>query len=127
MFSDALDEVPLTGAVTKEHYLRFIKHYLGAYSGPERNSKGHGFATATRLLAMKRPDYFVCLDSANKDGLMKAFNVKLRNAEYEDYWDKIIERLLLAKWWSAPRPSEARQAQVWDGRVAMLDTIFYDP
>jgi hypothetical protein len=47
--SRALDAIPLNGEVRKEDYLEFISAYKKAYP----KGRGHGLATATRLLTMK--------------------------------------------------------------------------
>jgi len=63
-FSLAMDEIPVRGDVRKEHYDRFIAEYLKAYPNGR-----DGLGTATRLLAMKRPDTFLCVDAKNKKRL----------------------------------------------------------
>lgn len=45
---------------------------------------------------------------------------------YDRYWDEIVERIMDAPWWNAPRPTRSLEAAVWDGRAAMLDSIFYE-
>lgn len=65
----ALECIPMIGEVTEEDYLDFVAHFRRGFEGVAR--KG-GVATASRLLAMKRPDYFVCLDSQNKRGITKS-------------------------------------------------------
>lgn len=127
VLSDALDQVPLDGQVTREDYLEFVRRYMQAFPLKNGERTRHGLATATRLLAMKRPDYFVCLDVANRLHLLKDFGVSVSRHDYEGYWDKIIERLKIATWWNARRPTEATAGQVWDGRAAMLDAIYYTP
>ncbi len=124
--SNALDQVPLDGQVLREDYLAFVERFVQAFPLADGIHTRHGLGTATRLLAMKRPDYFVCLDAANRRNLLKDFNVSVPLHDYEGYWDKIVERLKLANWWNARRPTEANAAKVWDGRVAMLDAIYYD-
>ena len=118
--SRALDQIPLEGPVRKEHYMAYIHHYLLAY--PDGRD---GQATATRLLAMKRPDTFVCIDSKNRAALVKSLKITLRNKDYENYWDAVIERVRESNWWNAPRPSSSKAARVWDNRAAFLDSIFY--
>ncbi len=118
--SKSLDFIPFEGEVTRSHYDEFILTYVKAFPGG-----GHGLATATRLLAMKRPDHFMCLSSANSQQLCKAFDVSIR--DYEDYWDKVVQRIMIADWFASPRPRNRQQAQVWDGRVAFLDSILYEP
>ena len=87
----------------------------------------HGVGIASRLLALKRPDYFVCIDSKNKKELCKDFEIKQSGMDYERYWEEIIERIIDSAWWNEPRPKNALDARVWDGRAAMLDAIFYQP
>ena len=121
--SEALDGIPFTGEVRREEYLSYIEGYVSAYPGRRR----HGLATATRLLAMKRPDYFVCFDAENRKGLCKAFGVVLRHHDYERYWDSVIERILISEWWTSPRPKADRERAIWDGRAAFLDSLYYKP
>jgi hypothetical protein len=121
-FSAALDAIPLTGEVSKDQYLEFVDIYRDAFPG----GVGHGLGTATRLLAMKRPDYFVCLDARNKAGLCDEFGISIGHHDYERYWDAIIERILVAEWWASPRPRDNTQSTVWDGRAAFLDSVYYD-
>jgi hypothetical protein len=118
--SRALDQIPLDGPVRKAHYMAYIHHYLLAYPNGR-----DGQATATRLLAMKRPDVFVCIDSKNRAALVKSLKITLRNKDYENYWDAVIERVRESNWWNAPRPTSGQAAQVWDNRAAFLDSIFY--
>lgn len=127
LLSEALDQVPLDGQVTREDYLEFVDRYMQAFPLANGERTRHGLATATRLLTMKRPDYFVCLDGANRSRLLHDFGVNVPHHDYEGYWDKIVERLKLATWWNARRPREATAGQVWDGRAAMLDAIYYPP
>jgi hypothetical protein len=121
--SRALDAIPLRGEVRKEHYTEFVSAYCSAF--PQR--RRHGLATATRLLTMKRPDYFVCYDAGNRKGLRVAFGVALNGHDYERYWNSIIERIQVSEWWRSPRPSGQRDMTIWDGRAAFLDSLYYAP
>src|SRR5437879_64148 len=96
----ALDLIPTIGAISREAYLAYIDQFRKAF--PKDDTL---IATASRLLAIKRPDTFVCLDARNKAALCKAFGIK-RSVSYEEYWDSIIQRVNAeAAWWSAPPPS----------------------
>ena len=120
--SMALDEIPLSGPVAREHYDAYLAEFVKAFP------KGrHGVGTASRLLALKRPDYFVCFDSKNEKELCKDFGIKQTGMDYERYWEEIIERIIDSVWWNEPRPRNALAGTVWDGRAAMLDAIFYRP
>lgn len=121
-FSLALDEIPLTGQVTKKHYDSYITEYLKAY--PDGRD---GLATATRLLAMKRPDVFLCVDARNKRKLAEDVGiVRADQLNYERYWDEIVLRLMESPWWQSPEPSDPTEKAAWNARTAMLDAIFYE-
>ena len=118
--SKALDMIPLAGGISRDVYLQYIEEYRKAF--PEGRD---GVATASRLLAMKRPDVFVCLDSKNETRLFKAFGVKGKIG-YEKYWDSIIARIMEAAWCNSPAPTEEIEHEVWAARAAFLDSLFYD-
>jgi len=119
--SKALDEIPLRGVVTRSEYEKYIAEFLKAFPNGR-----HGVAIASRLLALKRPDQFVCLDSKNQHGLCRDFGIVRSGMNYDRYWDEIIERITDAPWWNSMRPKNAKEAAVWDGRAAMLDAVFYE-
>ena len=119
-FSLALDEIPLVGEVRKEHYDRYIAEYKKAYP------KGRdGLGTATRLLAMKRPDVFLCVDSKNLDRLAKDVGMVKAGLDYDRYWEEVVLRLMESPWWQSAEPTNATEKAVWNARAAMLDAIFY--
>jgi len=121
--SMALDLIPSAGGVSRQSYLGYIERYKRAFP------KGrHGLPTATRLLAMKRPDTFVCLNGPNNTRLCAAFGVGpgIPSTAYEQYWDTIIERVMDSVWWNAPPPSLGVERSVWEARAAFLDSIYYD-
>ena len=112
----ALDEVPLDGDVSRDHYQRFTDRFLKAF---ERA----GMALASRLLAMKRPDTFVCVNNQNREGLVQAFRISL-SRDAKAYWD-LIERVRACTWWKAPPPAAGDEREVWSARAAFLDALFY--
>ncbi|MFZ1570035.1 MAG: phospholipase D-like domain-containing protein [Thiolinea sp.] len=117
----ALDEIPLRGIVTRTEYEKYISEFTRAFPNGR-----DGIGTASRLLALKRPDQFVCLDSKNRRTLCIDFGIASTKMTYASYWDEIIERILDAPWWNSKRPRSAEQSAVWAGRAAMLDAIFYE-
>ena len=119
--SNALDAIPLTGTVDKAQYLDYISQYIKAFPNGR-----DGVSTASRLLALKRPDYFVCLSSKNQDRLIAEFGIKKSSLDYEGYWDEVIGRIQDSPWWNSPEPNEPRSLKAWQGRSAMLDSIFYE-
>lgn len=121
-FSLALDEIPLSGEVRQEHYDRFIAEYLKAYPNGR-----DGLGTATRLLAMKRPDVFLCVNARNMRKLAEDIGiVRADQLNYERYWEEVVLRLMQSPWWQSPEPSDPEEKAVWRARVAMLDSIFYE-
>lgn len=122
LFSSALDEIPLQGSVRRKHFEAYLKAFKKV-PGASETWTGMG----TRLLAMKRPDHFVCIDGANKKGLCNYFGVAPSTTNLDNYWDRIIAPMMLTPWWQADMPSDEREKEVWMGRAAMLDAIYYDP
>ena len=121
--SDALDLIPSDGVVGRNHYDSYIEEFVRAFP-TDKNEQRVG--AASRLLAMKRPDYFVCLTSKNKERLCEDFGIKRTAMTYKRYWDDIVCRVIDSVWWNEPKPSDKRAIHVWLGRAAMLDAIFYE-
>lgn len=121
-FSLALDEIPRNGEIRKENYDRFIAEYLKAYPNGR-----DGLGTATRLLAMKRPDIFLCVDAKNLKKVSRDVGiVRPDKLNYERYWNEVILRIMDSPWWRSPEPLEAKERALWHARSAMLDAIFYE-
>lgn len=112
----ALDEIPLDGDLSRDHYRRFSDRFLKAF-------KRSGMALASRLLAMKRPDTFVCVNNRNREGLFSALGLS-PSRDAEAYWE-LIERVRACAWWKAPPPAAGDGREVWAARAAFLDALFY--
>ena len=117
--SKALDQIPLQGQITKTHYDNYIKYFTKTFSG-------NYIATASRLLAMKRPDTFVCLDSKNKSNLCKDFGIQQSEMTYDRYWTDIIERIFDSEWWLNPTPKNEQEEKISETRAAFLDALYYE-
>lgn len=120
--SMALDCIPSFGEVTEDHYNQFVEEFRLAFSNSERQG---GVPTASRLLALKRPDYFVCVDSKNQKRLAADFGFPVTKLKFENYWEYVIEPIIQAKWWNVKRPAGS-DGKIWDVRSAMLDVIYMD-
>lgn len=118
--SYALDRIPLSGTVSRSEYEDFLGEFTKALPRGR-----HGVATASRLLTLKRPDHFVCVDSKNRKELCTNFGIALSGLDYGRYWNEIVERVRDAPWWNSPQPIIDDEAMIWRGRAAMLDAIFY--
>jgi hypothetical protein len=112
----ALDDIPLDGGISRDQYQKFTNRFLKAF-------KRSGMALASRLLAMKRPDTFVCINNLNREGLFQAFRLS-PSRDPEAYWD-MIESVRACTWWKAPQPAAGDEREVWGARAAFLDSLFY--
>jgi hypothetical protein len=112
----ALDEIPLHGDISQDQYQRFTDRFLKAF-------QRSGMALASRLLAMKRPETFVCVNNQNREGLFRAFRLS-PSRDAEAYWE-LIERVRACAWWKAPPPAARDEREVWGARAAFLDSLFY--
>lgn len=121
--SNALDAIPSSGTVTRAQYQRFIKEFRKAFP-----NGGDGIGTTTRLLSMKRPDQFLCVDSANLKRLAKDVGINRADLlDYNRYWDEIVERIMDTPWWKSKPPTKDADLRAWKARAAMMDALFYEP
>jgi hypothetical protein len=121
--SRALDHITDDSEVTHDAYKRFCREFVAAFQGQERQG---GVATATRLLALKRPDIFVAVNNENRRGLCDALGVAPTTLSLENYWERVVLRLQDAPFWLSPRPRAPEAAAIWDSRAALLDSIYYE-
>ncbi|MFJ4050286.1 hypothetical protein [Pseudomonas hunanensis] len=124
LLSRALDYIPIDGELSEDNYHAFSQSFELAFRN--KTHKG-GIATASRLLMMKRPDFFVGINDANKRGICDAFGVAHSTLGLGNYWERIIEPMHSSPWWIAPRPRTTLAAKIWDNRAALLDSIYYVP
>lgn len=120
--SAALDHIPLAGDVTQAQYDAFVADFRTAFKGKAHQG---GYAVASRLLAVKRPDVFVAVNSQNRRGLCEALVVAHSTLNLDNFWERIVEPIRMSPWWLAPRPKGGIAARLWDCRAAMLDSIYY--
>lgn len=119
--SDAIDTIPLSGDITKDQFDNYIYLFRKAFEDQPRQG---GVPTASRLLAMKRPDIFICVDSENRHGLSNDLGFSPSTLSFDKYWDEVIVPISESVWWQTSRPS-GEEGLLWDGRSAMLDIIYY--
>ncbi|OYY94446.1 MAG: hypothetical protein B7Y41_06315 [Hydrogenophilales bacterium 28-61-23] len=122
--SRALDRIPLDGDVSEVQFRAFSKDFDSAFTG--KAHKG-GVPTASRLLAMKRPDLFVAVNAANRRGICGAFGVAPTTLNLDNYWERIVIPTQLSPWWQHARVRGGLNSRLWDNRAALLDCIYYDP
>lgn len=119
----AIDLIPAKGEITRRHFDEFVMRFREAFA---LRTRGGGIPTASRLLAMKRPDAFVGVDGANRRGLARDLDFKPSTIGLDNYWERVIEPVRSAPWYQSPKPADRRERQIWEGRVALLDIIYYE-
>lgn len=119
----AIDQIPKKGTVERPHYDAFLLDYVRAFES--KTNKGR-ISSASRLLAMKRPDVFLCICDGNKEGAAKFFGFKKSKLSFENYWDWVVEPIRASDWYNTLKPSTPDiESELWESRVAMLDSLLY--
>jgi hypothetical protein len=121
--AEALDGIPSAGDVTRDQYDRFCSLFHQAFANSSRTG---GVPTATRLLSMKRPDTFLCVCKPNIVQAAKALGFARTTLDLDNYWERVVEPIRLTGWYNADKPN-LPESELWEARVAMLDTLFYRP
>lgn len=124
LLSEALDHIPADGDVSEDQFFAFSQDFDLAFEN--KTHKG-GVATASRLLVMKRPDFFVGLNNANRQGLCNAFGSAPTTLNLGNYWERIVIPMQNSPWYLHVRPRGALDGRIWDNRAALLDSIYYEP
>lgn len=121
----ALDRIPLgyKQQVTRAEFDRFFAEFERFAKSLPKPRPAVG--CASRLLAMKRPDTFLCVNGENRARLAKAFgfsDVELRRAS--GYW-KLCEHIWSLPWYSSHQPGNVDQRSAWRARAALVDAFYY--
>lgn len=119
----AIDSIPQKGEVTRDHYDRFADLFVKAFRNSQRTGK---VPTASRLLAMKRPDVFLCISKPNLEQAASSMGFSKSTLDLENYWDRVVEVIQSANWYNVEKP-DGPDGELWEGRAAMLDAILYRP
>lgn len=114
--SAALDQIPRGGPVADDVFLQASERALGLH--------GVGLGCWSRLISMKRPDMFLSLNNANLERVREVFG---KAAGTPKTYLKFTRRILDLPWASAPPPVDDSEREIWEGRVALLDAILYEP
>ena len=126
--AEALAHIPRDGQVSETNYGNFVASFEAAFEQQGRPG-GKGIATATRLLAMKRPDTFLCVDDKNAIQLGERLKIS-RSIDLDGYWYSVVARLRRAHWNGESRPDvsdDSEEYALWLGRVALVDAILCAP
>jgi hypothetical protein len=120
--SNALDAIPLTGNVTEQNYNDYRAELLLGFP-----NGGCAIATVTRLLAMKRPDVFLCVNGENTATLRDVFAIPA--VDLNNYWQNVILRIQASHWWQTSEDdvlnASNEELLTWKGRAAMFDVLVH--
>lgn len=111
----ALDKIPIKGPVTEDMFLEFCKAF----------DRSNPIGCATRLLAIKRPDFFVAVNSKNKKILSKMLNIPQSHFNIENYWN-ILMRIHNSIWFSDSSHVHEVDMDKKRFQVALLDILSYE-
>lgn len=126
--SDALDIIPQNGQVHKFQFDQFVHavRKTTKYKDP--------ITLCTRLLAMKRPDIFVCAAGrSSKKGqestmskLCRLLKLDRKTLSIDNYWDLIIQSIQNSEWYQTDVDSiPEEEKKIYSYRAAMLDALYY--
>jgi len=119
LISEALDDIPLNGEVTKFQFDNYIEKMRNATKLNDIK------AIASRFLAMKRPDIFVSINSKNPD-ILNLLATGRKNIKLDQYWDVIVENIQMSSWYNEDISNiPEAQKEIFKYRAAMLDSLYY--
>lgn len=118
-----IENIPFNGEINKNIYKNYMNKIL--------NIKGVDISIASRLLALKRPDFFFCVTGGNELNLKKEFGVSKKQVSKQSsvdvdkvadsYWE-LIKRIHESSW----NRNGNKDSNIWNSRIAMLDTILFN-
>lgn len=103
---------------TPEEKVEIVLHY---YDRLIDMKKGIGPSTATRFLALVRPDVAV-----SYNGKSEEYFCNLRSAKGERKgYEQALRFVYNQSWYNSPEPKEKYEKEIWQNRAALIDIIAY--
>lgn len=128
-FDVALSRIPQEGDVTPKQYQEFVSAYkkiFSDYTVDKLTGEKAPLASATRLLAMKRPDQFIALTNAKIDVLCQGLSIpKFNGFDFESYWQDMIGTLRTFAWWHQCEPENEEELKIWKARAILVELFMY--
>jgi len=125
-----------TGVITRaraEQFIKDVENHVNHCFGNQYKKTNH-LSAASRLLAMRRPDLFFCVNGANSKRLADDLGITVngkRGIKTVDGYLDAVEMLRNSSWGMSRPPSKAMAEEelnrCWNGRVAMIDALYYEP
>ncbi len=118
--------IPANGRIDGWHYMQFTDGYRQLFEA--NGTKQAPLYPATRLLAMKRPDQFVCISPETDDSFYQTLAIKpLKKQDFTRYWDDIILTIQKTEWFKQDMPMDPSQLAIYRARVSLLERILNQP
>jgi hypothetical protein len=118
--------IPANGRIDGWHFMQFTDGYKQLFE--DNGTKQAPLFPATRLLAMKRPDQFVCISPDTDDSFYQSFGIKpLKKQDFTRYWDEIILTIQKTNWFKQDLPMEPSQLAIYRARVCLLERLLNQP
>jgi len=123
LVDQALEHIPLTGDISDEQYHAFVTDFAAAFAAIDEKAN---LAPATRLLAMRRPDYFVSLSSSTISAYSHGLELSLSgNNDFTGYWKWLKKAVHQTHWWRSSEPEEQSEVFFWQHRALCLDLLLF--
>ena len=117
--------IPANGAIDGWHFMQFVDAYHALFA--ENGFKQTHLFPATRLLTMKRPDYFIALNQQSSDTICELLDIKpLKKQDFQRYLDEIILPFKQTIWFKAEQPS-ATHLPIYRARMALFERLICEP
>ena len=87
---------------------------------------GVGKGIATRLLTLARPDRFVSLNNASREGLAAISGLAPSTLGEPTNYSRLLTSIYNRDWYIRPNPSNALEETISRMRAALLDCFFYE-
>ncbi len=123
IFSNALDQIPLSTAITRIDFDNFCRIFEKEFSA-QAFEREPSIISLSRFLCMKRPDFFSSINKKNFSQLSAALGFKKRLTS-ESYWE-LIQLIHQQPWYKTKVKKEDPDYSLWKYRAAMLDAIYYE-
>jgi hypothetical protein len=117
------DSVPQRGEVTEDHHDWFSRLFVKTFRNSHRI---RDVANASWLLAMRRPDVFLCISDQDRTQAANRMGSAKSTLNLETNWDGAIEVIQAPNWYNVEK-SEDRRRRLWERRTAKSNAIHYRP
>ena len=101
-----------------------IRAGVEALAGIRDSGPRIGPGVATRFLALARPDLYVSLNGASRQGLAECSG--LAPTTMDRRYGDLLAWVHGSNWYRAERPTDALEGEIWDYRAALVDAFVYD-